>query len=47
VHGDLELTRGYVILAAAPERRMQMPVIEIVPWPEVVAGRLDLGLPAR
>lgn len=39
---DLNLKRG-IIVSRTPERRHLSPSIEIVPWAEVVSGRLDLG----
>ena len=39
---DLGLRRGLVV-STSTERRMLNPSIEIVPWAEVVAGRLDLA----
>ena len=39
---DLSLKRG-LIVAPTPERRRLSPSVEIVPWAEVVAGRVELG----
>jgi hypothetical protein len=39
---DLGLRRGLVVSTAAERRRLN-PSIEVVPWADVVAGRLDLG----
>lgn len=39
---DLNLKRG-IIVSRTPERRRLSPSIEIVPWTEVVSGRLDLS----
>ncbi len=39
---DLGLARG-IVVARVPERRLLSPTIEIVPWNEVAAGRIDLA----
>lgn len=41
---DLRLEKGYVVSAYAAERRMLVPGIEVLPWSEVIAGRVDFGL---